>query len=254
MSLIAFAILIGTVAMAQDDNAAAVEALNDEAARHVRHERFDRAMETYRQILEYEPDWPDHWYNMGEVGRVSDNYADCSLYFSRYVYLRPSAEDRAEVVSTIARCVRRMDDTGTISVTATPEDAEIAIDGAAIVEGSLASFTLVEGDHQLTVSAVDWVSYDESFTVVAGEEQALTIALQRMLFYGTLTINANIDGAAVTIDDASVGVTPLDSPVTVQSGQHLVRLTKAGYYDWVRRITIERDEQFSLDVTLQEEE
>jgi tetratricopeptide (TPR) repeat protein len=252
--VIVFACLIGTVAVAQDDNSAAIEALNSQAAADVRRGRFDQAMEAYRQIVEYEPDWPDHWYNMGEVGRVSHNPADCALYFSRYVYLRPSADDHAEVVSMIARCVREMDDKGTISVTATPEDGEIAIDGAAIAAGSLASFALVAGDHQLTVTAEDWVSYNQSFTVVAGEEQTVTVALERMLFYGTIVLRVNLDGAAVSIDDAPVGMTPLDSPITVENGEHLVRLTKDGYYDWVRRITIERDEVLPLDVTLQEEE
>jgi len=63
----------------------------------------------------------------------------------------------------------------------------------------------------------------------AANARARLAALERVT--GTVRISVNVAGAAVTIDAAEVGVSPLAAPVRVPSGLHRVRATKPGYVD-----------------------
>jgi hypothetical protein len=51
---------------------------------------------------------------------------------------------------------------------------------------------------------------------------------------GLLTINVNVTGAEIAIDDASVGVSPLSKPLRLTAGPHRVKISKAGMSPWSR--------------------
>jgi tetratricopeptide (TPR) repeat protein len=44
-----------------------------------------------------------------------------------------------------------------------------------------------------------------------------------------LTIQVNVPGAEITLDDARVFTAPLDTPIRVNSGRHTIRVTASGY-------------------------
>lgn len=249
--LLAFAssVAIAATARAQDDEVPLAE-LFTRAERRVAGGQPDRALAIYHEIVERDPTNPDAWYNLGELSRAMGQPEDCVRYFARLLYLVPA--ERVDVGTVMDGCVADMP-AGHLTVSAAPEQAEIAVDGLVLGEGRLDALPLPAGPHDVRVEAYDYVPRTERVEIVEGEPIDLTIALEPVLYYGTLEIGCDHAGAAVTLDDDSVGTTPLAGPLRIQARRpYLVRLTLDGYYDWVRRIEIEPDESHVLEVTMQE--
>jgi hypothetical protein len=69
-------------------------------------------------------------------------------------------------------------------------------------------------------------------------------------FVGTVVVNVNVEGAAVTVDGESVGSTPLATPIVLDAGRHTVVVRKDGYENVERPIEISAGTPSSLAVTL----
>jgi hypothetical protein len=233
------------------DEAVDLDALYQEAAENVHRNRFERALELYRQIAEHDPSWADVWYNLGEVSRVAEHHADCVLYFRGYLARDPASDERPAIEATIERCAQEIDGAALLVVSATPETASISVDGVKLGEGSVEPVTLAPGQHLLRVGLADYLPHEQQLEVVPDTDLILAIALEPMTLYGSLRLVVNVDGAAVTAEERALGTTPIAEPLRLQVGEYLVRLSKPGYYDWVRRITIERDTEYQLEVEMQ---
>ncbi|MBN1945920.1 MAG: PEGA domain-containing protein [Bradymonadales bacterium] len=235
---------------AQSEGTGDLNELNEQAANHVRRQRYDRALEIYRQIVQADPYWADIWYNLGEVSRVSQQYGDCVLYFSRYLYLIPDAEDSAAVASHVESCSRHIPHGARLEVTVQPQGAKISLDGIELAQGHLPPFSLPPGSHELTVVADNHHPDQRILDLQPGQELSVDILLDQMVRHGTLRIETNVEGAAVTIEGEVVGTTPLDEPIRLRTGLHLVTFTKEGYHDWTRRVEIEADREVLLQVEM----
>ena len=67
----------------------------------------------------------------------------------------------------------------------------------------------------------------------------------------TLSVTANVDGAAVLVDGKKVGETPL-SDAEVSPGKHRISIEKDGYDSYKKRVRIDRGRAVSLYVDLSE--
>jgi hypothetical protein len=67
--------------------------------------------------------------------------------------------------------------------------------------------------------------------------------------YGNLRVISVPDGAMVHIDDDPVGTTPVDLK-SVITGTHRVRISMAGYNDYIDDVTVSPGQMFDLKVTL----
>ena len=67
----------------------------------------------------------------------------------------------------------------------------------------------------------------------------------------TLSVSANVEGAAVLVDGKNVGETPL-SDAAVSPGKHRISIEKEGYEPYRKRIRIDRGRAVSLFVDLSE--
>jgi hypothetical protein len=65
----------------------------------------------------------------------------------------------------------------------------------------------------------------------------------------TLLVTVNVDGATVTIDDASVGESPV-AVARLAPGQHVVLISRAGYSGTRRVVDLEPGQQARLDINL----
>jgi hypothetical protein len=69
-------------------------------------------------------------------------------------------------------------------------------------------------------------------------------------FVGTVVVNVNVEGAAVTVDGEAVGSTPLATPIVLDAGRHTVVVRKDGYENVERPIEVSAGTPISLAVTL----
>lgn len=232
------------------DNEPSLPDLYEQANRRVQRGQFSRAMQAYQQIVARDPMWSDVWYNMGEVSRVSGNFEGCILYFSRYLFVEANALDADEVGNIIADCASEVTSSGTLSVSAQPAEAKIAVDGVVIGAGQLSGFLTSAGSHAVEVTLDDYHSYSETVTVAPEADATVTASLEAVSYFGTVRIVANLEGVEIFVDDRSAGVTPVTGPISLRVGEYLIRLSKEGYYDWVRRIEVFRDEEHVLEVEM----
>ncbi len=63
-----------------------------------------------------------------------------------------------------------------------------------------------------------------------------------------LEITSTPDGAEIYVDDAFVGNTP--SLLKLQEGKHKIRLTKEGFKNWERELTVAGGSELKIAATL----
>jgi hypothetical protein len=67
---------------------------------------------------------------------------------------------------------------------------------------------------------------------------------------GRLRVSTGVAGAAIAIDDHVVGTSPLAADVPVDRGVHRLRVTKAGYREWTRDVTVTETAVTAVDAML----
>ncbi|HMA93739.1 MAG TPA: PEGA domain-containing protein [Polyangiaceae bacterium] len=70
----------------------------------------------------------------------------------------------------------------------------------------------------------------------------------------TVDVVVREEGATVSVDGVAVGVTPLQTPVFVEPGRHILIVRKAGYKTVDRNVDLPAGSTDTWDVTLKEEE
>jgi hypothetical protein len=70
-------------------------------------------------------------------------------------------------------------------------------------------------------------------------------------FIGVVTVTASEPGAAVSVDDVQVGITPLPAPLRVDMGSRRIRISKDGFKETTQTIEVIGSSQSSVDVKLE---
>jgi tetratricopeptide (TPR) repeat protein len=247
-------LLTGHLNAQEEDSEADIDTLYAEANRHAQRGRFDEAMDYYRRVAALDPNWADLWYNMGEVSRVVEDGSNCINYFLRYLQLVPGAVDEVEVNAKISECVEYLEEnTANLQITTTPSTARIHLNGLELGIGQFGPRTLATGEYEIVITKYDHITENRNIQLEQGMDENLNIVLTEEILFGTLRIISNIEDATVTIGEENTTAlsSPLTEPIQLQVGRHLITLSREGYYDWVRRIDINRDNENILEVNMQ---
>jgi hypothetical protein len=130
-------------------------------------------------------------------------------------------------------------------VTAVPE-AEIFLDGAAAGHAPLDRNDLAPGKHIIVVRARGYSDWKKEVDLDPATPTTLAADLSST---GSVKVVANVDGAQVFLDGASVGKTPLNLD-NVASGDHVVEIRHAGYADAKQSFTMMAGEHKMLEADL----
>jgi predicted ATP-binding protein involved in virulence len=126
--------------------------------------------------------------------------------------------------------------TGSISITTTPSGAEVYLDNsfAGITPITLEDVTV--GYHKATVSKEGYHSQTSEIYLSTGKTKELNIELEPIT--GSIAVSSTPSGASVYLDDVDMNkITPcMLSEVAV--GQHTIKLTKSGYSDLIRNVSV----------------
>ena len=137
-----------------------------------------------------------------------------------------------------------------VTITSTPADAVITIDGEAQGHTPL-SLELLSGTHLITAHKETYADSVSEITVTAGTKITQNIKLD--LLPGMLTITSVPADAAVTIDTIYQGATPLTVPVPSHS-DHQIVLTAPGYKPSRHQLRLAPAESSTIDITLEQEQ
>ncbi len=159
-----------------------------------------------------------------------------------------------------------------ITVTLSPADASVAVDGrplertgdastAAFVAGTrepapgepmaLRTFDVVAnpGAHVFTVSLRGYQDVIVNKVFAPGTRATLSLELDRLP--ATLHVTSNLADAVVRVDDSDVGNTPAE--ITRNAGKYRVSVRRAGYVTYESEVTARAGERIEINAPMREE-
>ena len=130
--------------------------------------------------------------------------------------------------------VPMMNNIGTISVTSTPDTAEIEIDGKPYGSTPLREF-LEQGQHKIRLFKTGYKPYEKIVTVTRDKTEELEIALEELP--GSLSLDSVPTGAALRINGVDYGMTPYTRE-SIEAGDYVISLSKDGFDPLEQTITV----------------
>jgi hypothetical protein len=257
-----FALSLASVALApfnasaQDEEPAMIDLTSayEGAARRASRGDISGAIRGFKEVVAQDPFWGDAIYNIATLSEHIGAHADCALYFRRYLFLDPQADEADDVRRQIAECESEIVDAGTLVIpTTTPENTAIAVNGLVLGQGSLGPIALPAGEYEITAERTDWQPFATTVVVSRGVEAQAAVVLQPMIYFGTVQLDVLQAGANVSIDGQSIGTTPLAEVTRLQAGTYLFEVSLAGFHPWRRAIEIRRDDEQVHTVELLDE-
>jgi hypothetical protein len=151
-------------------------------------------------------------------------------------------------VETLSLTLNRLPGTGVLEVSSTPASARVFIDGT--LEGtSPVSREVSPGVHTVRIVYPGYVEFQMETTVVSGKTIPVAAVLVPVsISSGRVEISSTPPGAATTVDGAIFGPTPL--AVNAKEGSHTVRLTMAGYQEYLATVMVTAGETLPVSATL----
>lgn len=133
-----------------------------------------------------------------------------------------------------------------VLINAEPGDVEVSIDGKPAGKVPV-NVELPAGAHVATAKKDGFRATEERFAVVQGQGLQLKLTLQPVAKDAenpVLSVNADPDGAQVSIDGARAGVTPFSTPLV--AGKHKLLVTKDGFKPRAEAFELPKDKAFEL--------
>ena len=146
----------------------------------------------------------------------------------------------------------------TLTITSTPENAQVYIDFAYAFASTPSTVQIDPGLHTLTLKKTGY--YDTSIQVNASEGESLSRSLtlearpeepgeQPVNDQGTISVLSNVQGARIYVDNAfAFEYTP--TSFSVPAGPHVVTLKTQGYQDASQAVNVIANDVTTVDINL----
>lgn len=146
------------------------------------------------------------------------------------------AGERADVTVTLKR-------PGRLSVTTTPAQAKIYVDGKLAGEAPLEDFELPEGEHAVGIGLDGHRHIKRTVEVPGGDSVKVAVNLERL--GGTLRLTSDPGGASVFVDGKDIGVTPLFA-LHLDPGEHDLRVEAGMHVPWARELKVKDEASLKM--------
>ena len=180
-------------------------------------------------------------YNLARVHAALGHSVEAARAYERY--LRDAGDQlprrrRAEAQRALEEQRARI---GQLMVRVDVAGATIAIDGVDVATTPLAiAIPLSAGAHSVEVRAAGHETARRAVAVAGETEDLLEIELrEEVVPRGNLRVTASVPEVRISVDDESVGLTPLSSTLPLRAGVHRVTAERLGYQPESRRVAIE---------------
>ena len=143
--------------------------------------------------------------------------------------------------------------TGALAVSSTPTGATVYLDDR---QAGVTPYTIPSvpaGQHTLLLTYPGYEGYSQQVTIQPGKTTPVyAILLQKLPVApprGSIKVTTTPAGATVYLDNRLVGVTPYTIP-GVTAGQHMLLITKPGYYPCTQPVTVQADKTTPVSTVL----
>lgn len=169
---------------------------------------------------------PEVLFNLAATHENLNEYVEAREAIERYQRLAPPsavARHRADIVAALARLGTRI---GTLVVSVDAPEATVEVDGVARRDWR-EGIPVSTGRRRVVVSAPGRDAFRAEVDVAGGQRAAVAATLARSR--STLQVACELPGAVVRVDGQEVARTPVESPLTVAEGRHVIEVSHPGY-------------------------
>jgi hypothetical protein len=198
---------------------------------HAQQSEVDDAASEFKAAYEASPNY-SVLYNLGRTYLVMGRAVDASDTLTRYLLeggAMVEPKRRAEVSRIILQCEKRI---GSLELSELPADATVEIDGRSVPSRTF-PIRLVAGAHSVVVNAPELPALAQAFSIVPGKTTRVRVQLPPLADPDRaripVAISCPITDVNVAIDESSVGVTPIERPVSLAAGEHQFHFRRPGY-------------------------
>jgi len=139
---------------------------------------------------------------------------------------------------------------GQLTITSIPEDASIYFDDEPKGRTPLTLTKIFVGPHKLRLDSSGYEDWEEYITISSLQKKEINVELVAKTGDTTIRITTNPKGAAVYFDSTFIG----EGPVTLKKvapGEHLLKVSKKGYEDWLDSFTSHPGEYYFIETFLE---
>lgn len=231
------------------------------ANKYVSYGSYSKAIPHYERVLAVEPlTYNIVHYNLGEIYRAKKNCVKAVFHYTAYLGTGSDAEALDLSKKSIAEC-----DTSSwpaLTVTATPDNATIKIDGFIFTQGGkLENVKLGPGTYEVEVEAPEYIAQMRPVSLESKKAASERFDLEKQTFFGSVLVAVDQPGATLKLipknldkPELSQGelalTSPLKEPAKLPTGKYLLEVNLNGYDRWIRHIYITRDQKTDVDVRL----
>lgn len=140
--------------------------------------------------------------------------------------------------------------TGSVYVTSNPSSASVYVDGSYYGKTPM-TLSLYAGSHTVELRLSGYNDYTTTVWVTAGQSQNLPVTMSTAIF-GSFYLTS-VPGATVYMDSMQIGTTDSNGVFQqsgITSGNHLFKVTAAGYNDWMNTVYIRANTVTTITATL----
>jgi diacylglycerol kinase family enzyme len=171
-------------------------------------------------------------------GYVSDSNSLPSLY----------AGETANIYLTLTP-ITPPPSTGSISVSSSPSNANVYVDGTYYGRTPQTVTSLSEASHSVRVEKDGYQTWQTSAYVYAGQNTPVYASLQATPTYGSISVSSSPSGAAIYLDGSYRGTTP-QVLSSVTKGSHVIELNLAGYNERSSTVSVTAGQTTYISWTL----
>jgi hypothetical protein len=143
---------------------------------------------------------------------------------------------------------RRVSTTGDLVIESSTTGAQVLVDDVEVGTIPLGGpLKLRPGQHTVKVVKPGYTQYLETVAIKAGKSVRLEVDLFPVV--GVLHLKASEAGARVYVDGKFIGQTPL-SGVELKAGTYKLRISKIGFYDVLKTVTVTAGQEQRLEATM----
>ncbi len=152
-------------------------------------------------------------------------------------------DEEIELKVTLTGCY------GSIRVSSIPSGAKVYLDS--IYTGKTTNCILDSilcGKHIIRLTKIGYLGYEREVVVEVGKETKVNTSLTTC--YGSIRVSSIPSGAKVYLDSIYTGKTTNCILDSIFPGKYRIMLTKLGYLDYVKEVTVESGEEVEVNVRL----
>ena len=211
--------------------------------------RYRAAIKKYKASHALHPHLNNIYY-LAESHRRLGNLRRSHDYYTKFTSMLPEKEQRIWKKKLEKL---RLSKTSVLSVASQPGSAFVEVGGAhkglTPADGTPLKITVPGGEHTVTVKLLDHLSVTKKIKAEFSEPLALSFALKPLPRRPKLTVQTNVKGALVLLDNKPMGKTPLN--VEAAPGRHMLVILLPGYQRLERDLVLKAGvtERLSLQLT-----